>query len=411
MDLTNIYNLIIIACVVIIVSFFFSEISKKTNIPSVLMLIGLGIGMHYALQYGGARSFDLVPILKLLGTIGLILIVLEGALELELSSEKTIPILKAFGVALCGLILSTGYTALILHYFFTDLDMHLAWLYATPISILSSAIIIPSVNRLLPHKKEFEVYESTFSDILGIMLFYFLASKYEGTAVTGFQFGSNTVLTLVLSLFFSYAIILVFQRLQSHVKLFLLISVLILLYALGKNMHLSSLIIILVFGLMISNIRMFFPDKLEKYLDFDKVQDMSKGLHVITAESAFVIRTFFFVIFGMTLQLSSLASTTVILISLLIFVLIYVIRFFLLKTFTGSDIMPQLLIAPRGLITVLLFYAIPEQAMIENFEPGILLFVIIGTSIVMTVGLIRDKNKLSRLSKLPEVHEEEDLSF
>ena len=66
--------------------------------------------------------------------------------------------------------------------------------------------------------------------------------------------------------------------------------------------------------------------------------------------------------------------------------------------------LPQLFIAPRGLITVLLFYAIPMEAQIEGFESGILLFVIIATSLVMTWAMIRDKSKMGTM--LDEIDEE-----
>ena len=64
--------------------------------------------------------------------------------------------------------------------------------------------------------------------------------------------------------------------------------------------------------------------------------------------------------------------------------------------------MPQLFIAPRGLITVLLFYAIPAEAQIATFEPGILLFVIIGTSLIMTWAMIKDKKKTESLLDLAD---------
>jgi len=48
-----------------------------------------------------------------------------------------------------------------------------------------------------------------------------------------------------------------------------------------------------------------------------------------------------------------------------------------------------------------LFYAIPVEATVPGFEPGILLFVIIGTSLIMTGGMIRDK-KLAAASLTPE---------
>ena len=407
MDLTNPYYIIIEASVIIILSFFFGEISKRTNVPSVLMLIILGILLQQGLQYFGFGNLDFFPILQILGIIGLIMIVLEAALELKLERDKFLSIGKALAVALIGLVASTWAAAEILKYFIDGMTGQLAWLYATPLSILSSAIIIPSVTGLKGHKKEFHIYESTFSDIMGIMLFYFISSQLpilpdtmgeEGLEViehhaSGLAYLGNILITIVASLVASYAIILVFQNIKSHVKLFLLIAVLLLLYAIGKTAHLSSLIIILTFGLIIANMRLFFRGPLRKLLNYKQALHIYEGLHVVTVETAFVVRTFFFVIFGITIVLSSLLSLQVAMVSGLIILSIYLIRFVILRIFIGSDILPQLFVAPRGLITVLLFNAIPQEVQIEGFEPGILLYIIIGTSLIMTFAMIVDKKR------------------
>jgi hypothetical protein len=122
----------------------------------------------------------------------------------------------------------------------------------------------------------------------------------------------------------------------------------------------------------------------------------------VTLETAFVVRTFFFVIFGLTIAIASLFNLQVALVSVLIILSIYAIRFVILRTFIGSDILPQLFIAPRGLITILLFYAIPSEAQVATFEPGILLFVIIGTSLIMTWAMIKDKKKMSTILDLAD---------
>ncbi len=392
MEIFSSYNVIIGVSLIIILSFIFNGVAKKTNIPAVLMLIILGVILQYILKAFGGDTDSFGPILEVLGIVGLIMIVLEAALELKLKSDKLMPILKSMAIALIGLIASTFIAAVILKALIEGMTMQSAWLYATPLSILSSAIIIPSVSGLSEAKKEFHIYESTFSDILGIMLFYFLTGRLnpaEDSGVGGFFL--NLILTIVISLVASYAIIIIFQKIKSQVKLFLLIAVLLLLYGLGKKMHLSSLIIILIFGLVIANMKLFFQGRLREFLDFEKAKSIYHELHVITAETAFVVRTLFFVIFGITIVLSSLLSLKVTLISILILISIYAIRYGLLRLFMGKDISPQVFIAPRGLITVLLFYAIPAEAMIDGFEPGILLFVIIGTSLIMTGGMIRDK--------------------
>ncbi len=397
------YELIIAASAVIIISFIFGEVAKKTSIPSVLMLIILGVLANIGLS-DKLSGFDFNSILPILGTVGLIMIVLEAALELELKREKLLPIAKSMLIALIGLLASTWVAAFILQQYVPGMVWESALLYATTLSILSSAIIIPSVGELRADKKEFHIYESTFSDIMGIMLFYYLAGQLEAQEGHdgGMGFFGVTAATIIISLVISYLIVLIFQNIKSHVKLFLLIAVLLLFYSLGKQQHLSSLLMILIFGLLIANMKLFFFGPLKKYLNYKEAHHIYEGLHVITMETAFVVRTFFFVIFGITIVLSSLLNMEVAGISALIILSIYVIRFIILRIFIGQDILPQLFIAPRGLITILLFYDIPKSAEIVGFEPGILLYTIIGTSLIMTAAMIYDKNRSGKAVKTAE---------
>ena len=409
MEILSSYNMIIGASAIVIISFWFNGISKKTNIPSVLMLIVLGVALQFGLKYVLGTEIDfeknLRGTLEIIGTVGLIMIVLEAALELELKREKLVPILKSMAIALIGLVASAWVAALVLYQFIDGMTMQSAWLYATPLSILSSAIIIPSVSGLKEEKKEFHIYESTFSDIMGIMMFYFLTGGLDPETDSGpVAFAGNIVLTIVIAIIASYALVLIFQKIKSQAKQFLLIAVLLLLYAIGKKMHLSSLIIILIFGLVIANVKLFFPGKTAIFLEKEKMQQVFHELHIITLETAFVVRTFFFVIFGVTIVLASLMSLNVAMVSILIIASIYVIRFLILRIFIGKDILPQAFIAPRGLITILLFYAIPAEAEIAGFESGILLFVIIATSLIMTWAMIRDKKKMGTM--LDEIDEE-----
>lgn len=403
MDLSNLSTEMILVAVstIIIISFFFSELSRKTNVPSVLMLIIFGVICQ---SFVKIEEETLRPVLGLLGTVGLIMIVLEAALELELKREKYIPIAKAMAIALIGLLASTYIAAQILFYFYEGdgMNMEKAWIYATPLSILSSAIIIPSVSGLNPTKREFHIYEGTFSDILGIIVFYYLTGQLgdagdHGGGLVGY--GGNVLLTIIVSFIASYLIILIFQSIRSHTKLFLLIAVLLLLYGVGKEMHLSALIVILIFGLIIANMKLFFKGPLGRWLHLEKANHIYEGLHIITMETAFVVRTFFFVVFGLSISLSSLNSLNVAIISGLIITSIYIIRYVMLRPSIGEDFTPQLYIAPRGLITILLFYKIPEAAEVEAFNSGILLFIIIGTSLIMTIAMISDKQKTGKAVK------------
>lgn len=390
------YTLVIAASILVILSYFYTLLSKRTNIPSVLMLIITGVVIKQFMEIWHVGRIDWKPILEILGIVGLIMIVLEAALDLKLERKKMPLIGKSALIALIGLVASSVAAAFIFHLLLPGKFSWLqAMIYAVPLSILSSAIIIPSVSFLPQAKKEFSIYESTFSDILGIMLFYFLISLSEpgsdSAAVSGFFI--SLIITLLISFLASYGLVYIFQNVTSQIKTFLLIAVLILLYAIGKQFHLSSLIIILVFGLLISNSDLFFPGFLKQTLKPTSVKRLFHELHIVTAETAFIVRTFFFIIFGITLLLSSLLSIKVILISALVLASIYGIRFVLFQLFLGKDIYPEVYIAPRGLITVLLFYSIPHELEIASFDSGILLFIIIATSLIMTWAMIRANNK------------------
>lgn len=385
------YSLIIVGAVIIILSYFFNILARKTNVPSVLMLIVLGMLITGVLNYMGVSERDWLGTLEVLGTVGLVMIVLEAALELELTKDKWPIIWKSFVIALLALIVSTLLVAMVINFFVIQ-DVFRAVLYAIPISIMSSAIIIPSVGNLVDEKKEFMVYESTFSDILGIMFFYFLLDNAEASdaGTVAVKVIGNIILTVVLSVVLSYALVWVFQRLKTQLKLFLLIAVLMLLYAVGKKLEFSSLVIILVFGLMVNNHKLFFRGVFKQLVNADALKPVLHDLHLVTLETAFVVRTFFFVIFGISISLASLIDIYVAFVSAIIILALYGARLAVLRLFKGRDVLPELYIAPRGLITILLFYAIPHEYQSDKFDNGILLYSIIVTSVVMTWALIAD---------------------
>ncbi len=401
MILENPYIEVIAVCVIIIISYFFNLFAKKTNVPSVLMLIFLGIGINYFLKTIDFQlNIDLQGMLNLLGIIGLIMIVLEAALDLKLTKEKQPLILKSFFIAFLGLFACAFSIAWILNEYVIG-NFFQAFIYAIPLSIMSSAIIIPSVVNLVDSKKEFMIYEGTFSDILGIMLFYFVMENENSKVVeiTG-NVSLNIGVTILLSFLVSYILVYILQSIDQKVKLFLLIAVLVLLYSVGKLFHLSSLIVILIFGLILNNYKIFFFGKMRKMVNKIKLAHVLDDFHVVTMESAFVVRTFFFIIFGMTLDLNSLIDLNTALISGGIILVIYVIRYILFKAFQIKSIFPEVLIAPRGLITVLLFFGIPQAYQFEGFNTGILLYIILLTSIIMTFSMLAKGDESEYVAEL-----------
>ena len=67
-------------------------------------------------------------------------------------------------------------------------------------------------------------------------------------------------------------------------------------------------------------------------------------------------------------------------------------------TFKLDKITPEVFLAPRGLITILLFYSIPNGILPEGqlgFVKGVLLFIILFSCLIMAWSLVGEKKKLA----------------
>ncbi|NEN25580.1 sodium:proton antiporter [Cryomorpha ignava] len=388
----NTYSILIFLSLVVVFSYIFDLIAKKTKIPSVLLLFGTGLALQYILKYFGVNPFNLSNILPVVGTVGLILIVLEGALELKFEKDKIKMIQKTFGSAFFILIITSLLITFLFRYV-THLPFQICLVNAIPLGIISSAIAIPSAADLSKDKREFVIYDSSFSDILGIMFFNF-AIQNETYGISAYvDLGKDTIITLVIAVVISVVFLFLMKRITHHIKFFLILSLLILVYAIGKFYHLSALIVVLFLGLFLNNAEIIPISKFKQLFLYEKLKADLNQFLLLTAESAFIIRTFFFLMFGYTMNIYSLLNLSVLMNGLIALIVIYLVRGLYLKYVTRADLVPALFIAPRGLISILLFFSIPDSMKLTETSDGLLLFVILTTSVIMTYGLVSSKKK------------------
>ncbi len=400
----------------VIFSYLFDAFARKTKFPAVILLLLTGVLIRVITSANGYEDFeflnDLIPVL---GTIGLILIVLEGALELEINRQKLPTILKGFLSAIVILLLNIVIISWLFNYFL-GMELHTATIFATPLSIISSAVAIPSAANLLNQDKEFVVYESTFSDILGIVIFnYAIRQAESGQPMIAIEsivgLGLQILGIVVISTLITYVLFRLLQNIEHHVKFFLILSLLILVYAIGKFFHLPALLTIFIFGVFLSNIKELLPKFLLRYFQLNHSE---KGLHefqILTAESTFIVRTFFFLFFGFSIVISDFDSFMPLVYGVLVFAIMFLIRY-LYFVLTSFKIKPSVLLymSPRGLISILLFLQIKDLEIIQLeksvIDERMLLIVILTSMLVMTLGTLSNKQK-----SIPEevVLEEEEM--
>jgi len=413
----NTLSILIVLPLLVVFSYLFDAIARKTKFPSVILLMFTGIIIRAITNLYGFTDFGFLDkVIPVLGTVGLILIVLEGALELDIKKEKLPVILKGFFAAALILILNIIAVSWAFENIL-NLEHKTAIIFAIPLAIISSAVAIPSAAGLLNREKEFVVYESTFSDILGIMIFNYAIRQFESnqtliSAESIVALGLQIIGVIVVSLIITYLLFQLLQKIEHHVKFFLILALLVLVYAFGKFFHLPALVTIFIFGLFLSNVKALLPGFMQRYLDLNQTEKGLHEFHILTAESTFLVKTFFFLFFGFSISLVEFSSVTPFIYGVLIFGIMLLIRYvyFIATTFKIKP-SPLVYMSPRGLISILLFLQIKEVTFINTaasiIDEQVLLVVILASMLMMTLGTMKKSKQDSELDSAENSEETE----
>lgn len=268
-----------------------------------------------------------------------------------------------------------------------QVSFKIALVNAIPFCVISSAIAIPSVRNLSAFNKEFIIYESSLSDIFGVLFFNFFALNQ----IINIQSFGNFTLQLFFIIIISFVSVLglsfLLGRIKHRVTFTPIILIVFLIYMVSKMYHLPGLIFILVFGLFLGNL-----DELKQFKWIEKLRPEKLDIEVkkfkeITTEATFLIRALFFILFGFLMEAKEILNPETIPLAAEIVISIFLVRLIALKL-TKLPLSPLLIVAPRGLITILLFIAIIPEQSILIVNKSLIVQTIILSVLVMMLGLM-----------------------
>jgi Kef-type K+ transport system membrane component KefB len=385
--------IIIALCILIILSYIFDISSKYSKIPGVILLIGLGIAIQLLGQYTKIQMPNLKPVLPVIGTLGLILIILEASLDLKLQKRKKKLIVKSISSAFVLFAVFTAVFSFILVQYF-GYNLRDSILNGIPLGIISSAVAIPSAALLNTDQKEFVVYESSFSDIFGILLFDFMLIG-QATVIGGIvNFVVSSAITMAIAIVTTSVLAILLHKIKYHVHYVMIMTSVVLVYALAELSHLPALLLLITFGMVMSNNKLLENTIIKKYVDFRKFSDDVNIFRKMLGEFTFIARSFFFIIFGYYTQINGLFSLNNILTALSVTVFLFFLRLLFIKLILKMPVMPLVLFMPRGLITILLFLSIPLTSRIPLISEEVITLVILMTIFILMFGNIISKKKI-----------------
>jgi Na+:H+ antiporter len=379
--------IILFLCIVVILAYIFDITTKYSKIPGVVLLIGLGIGIQFISKSTKLEIPNLEPILPVIGTLGLIMIIMEASLDLKLERRKKGLIFKSISSAfILFATFTAAFTYVMIEFF--GFSIRDSLLNGIPLGIISSSVAIPSAMFLHSDEKDFVVYESSFSDIFGIIVFDFILLSEDSIGQGIFIFAISSIVTLIIAIIISSVLAFLLHKIKYHVNYVIIMTSVVLVYMLAKLSHLPALLLVLTFGLVLSNNQLLEHTFVNKIFDFTKFRNDLGSFKIILTEFTFIVRSFFFIMFGYYTQVEGLFDWHNIVASVLITGGIFLFRYLFFKFILKMPLIPLLFFTPRGLITILLFLSIPTVSRIPIISEEVITLVILLTIFIMMIGNI-----------------------
>jgi cell volume regulation protein A len=410
MNLTSLFGLL---GGLLVLAFAANRLFRWTRIPDVVVLMATGVVIGPVL--GWARPDQFKDVTHAFGTLALILILFEGGLDLNIRETIShFPGGLLFGVVVYAITtLSAGLVASAS----LGINRQDGLLAGAVIGCTSSTIVLPVLQQWKAEKavKIILLLESTLGDILGVLTVGFLIRSHQvgGSAVGDFLTGffSQVAISLAASFLigFGWSRLLPYLSEQQFWQV-LTFSMVLLIYAGTERLGGSGLLAVLGFGLAISNLsggrRSLVPTLFEFSQGGSGAHEQILNFH---AELSFLVRTFFFVLIGVVVELSGLRPIWPVLLG--VRGVIFLARWVSIQScrWTWRSLGPSdrekiLWMLPRGLITIVLAIEIVEvRGQSMAFLPPMSFAVILLTNLILVFGSIRTSKMAP--AELPQLAE------
>lgn len=407
----DILTTIIALGVLIFFSHAFKELFVKTKIPSVLLLLLIGIIVGPISGLVSVEYFGQIG--KVFTSITLIVILFESGVHLKLSEIK-----KSIGAAsvltIVNFLVTMAVVATVTH-LLMDFDKLSASFIGAIVGGTSSAVVIPIVRQLRMGEKSTSVLilESAISDVLclvvGLALIDGMVQGEVAVSTVFSKMWKAFLFAILLGLGggFTWSLLIKLVRSIENSMITTLAFVFIL-YGVVELLQFNGGLAVLSFGFVLGNNELINRNKLYRRIFNFETSGFNENEQRFFSEIVFVMQTFFFVYIGIALQFGSIG---IYLLALLVVLLIIVFRTGTIWLFSRKGVSKgerniMSVLTPKGLVTAVLASVPVQKAVatgesIQSLGYAIVLVSILLSSILVIIlsinpnffGEIIDKGK------------------
>lgn len=373
----------------------FAEVFSRKKVPDVLLLIIIGLFMGPIFNIISPDHLGLVgPVFT---TITLVTILFEGGTELRFDALRN---------SLRGTSLLTNLNFFasmivvgILGWLVLDMPPLTSFMLGAIVGGTSSAVVIPLVRQLniSNNSRTILILESAFSDVLSIIFaLAFIEAIQLGEINVGTTIGqilASFILASIMGLIGAFFWSVVLHRIRNiKNSIFTTPAFVFIIYGISEILGYSGAISALAFGIGLANTDLIKGTALSKY--FTKQPDsLNETERILFGEAVFLLKTFFFVYIGVSVQLNDWVPM---LIGLVITIILFLLRIPVVRASMPIskdkqdtvDMMYMSTMIPKGLAaavlaTIPMQQGIPGGELIKNIVFSIILFSIVFTSVLI----------------------------
>ena len=365
---------------------------SRTRVPDVLLLILIGVVLGPVSHLVTPAQFGVVG--PVFSTITLVFILFESGTELQISTLRS-AFFGALVLSILNFAVTMGVVAA-LAWKLAHLSMMTSLLLGAILGGTSPAIVIPMAAQLKMGKDSAAILflESAISDVLSIII---ALAILDGRRIGTFHWGpiaGGVVASFLFAACLGALGALLWSNVLGRVRtlqngMFTTAAFVFLIFGGTELLGYSGVIAALVFGVGLGNVA-WHRALLSRKFPLHAPVGLNEREKAFFAEIVFLLKTFFFVYIGLSIQFNNIwwitFGFTVAL--LIIIVRVPVVRFGVARAIPISDASRMAAMAPKGLAAAVLAslplqQGVPGGDLIQNSTYAVVLFSVILTSLLV----------------------------
>lgn len=301
----NTQEILILMAGIILLGFIGEYGFRKKRIPDMILLLLIGIAIHYSGIISSGTINSLETFVGLFGTVALTLIVFGGVIEVDINTISS-SFKKGITLALTDVFFTMIIVTPVLYFIF-KISLIISLLISAIIAETSATLVIPMIERLVVREdllntvKIETIMNSVFNIIAALLILNIIGSNLTPLNLAS-SFFANISEGIILGALVGFLWVFVVKTADTPHLYMATVGILFFLWGISEYLNASPILAIFIFSIIIAgSTRIKYLLNRPGYVDLKKLVEFN-------TEIQFFVLTFFYVYIGLLINVLNLYS-------------------------------------------------------------------------------------------------------